>query len=288
MPRSMTGFATSEALVEPYKLDWELKSVNHRYLDLSFRLPEEMRALEPELRDRISEVVSRGKVDCTLKVVLMGRDAERAELDQVLLGRLRELQESILDDWPEAAPLSTSDLMRWPGVLKERDQDISILAEPARASFASAVEVLDATRRREGERIAALIEQRLAGISALLDAVRPLLDGATARHRDRLLERLDKLKVQAQPERLEQEIALIAQRLDVAEEADRLEAHVAEVHDVLARSEPIGRRLDFLIQELNREANTLAAKVQDEVLVRHAVDLKVLIEQMREQVQNLE
>ena len=143
-------------------------------------------------------------------------------------------------------------------------------------------------RQREGERIAELLEKRAAGITALLESAKPLLDGAQNRYRDKLRERLDRLDVQAEPERLEQELALIAQRIDVAEEVDRLEGHVAEIRATLARAEPIGRRLDFLIQELNREANTFASKVQDETLTRTAVELKVLIEQMREQVQNLE
>jgi len=288
MPRSMTGFATGEAVADPYKLDWELKSVNHRYLDLSFRLPEELRSLEPELRERIGATVGRGKIDCTLRLGFVGRDSERTELDQEVLARLRELQTALLADWPDAAPLSASDLMRWPGVLRERAGDAAGLLDPARASFAAAVAALDDARRREGERIAALLEQRLDGIAGLLDAIGPLIAGATDRYRDRLLERIEKLDVQVHPERLEQEIALIAQRLDLAEEADRLAAHVAEIRDILERDEPIGRRLDFLIQELNREANTLASKAQDEALARYAVELKVLIEQMREQVQNLE
>jgi uncharacterized protein (TIGR00255 family) len=288
MPRSMTGFATAEALAEPYRIDWELRSVNHRYLDLSFRLPEDLRGLEPELRDRIAAAVSRGKVDCTLKVTYAGAEGERAEVDHELIARLRELQESVRAEAPEAAPLTVAELLRWPGVVKERAQDLSVLRKPALASFGEAVAALDSARQREGQRIGDLIEQRLVGIDGLVATIRPLLEEATTRYRDRLVERLDKLEIEAQPERLEQELAMIAQRLDVAEEVDRLEAHVAEIRDVLTRGEPMGRRLDFLIQELNREANTLASKAQEETLARHAVDLKVLIEQMREQVQNLE
>lgn len=288
MPRSMTGFATADAVVDTYKLDWELKSVNHRYLDLSFRLPEELRGLEHELREQIGAVLNRGKVDCTLRLGFVGPASERTEIDRDLLTRIGELQAAVLADWPDAAPLSAADLLRWPGVLKERGGDRASLVDGARASFAAAAGALDDARRREGERIAVLLEQRLDAIAVLLEAIEPLLTGATARYRERLLERIEKLDVQVHPERLEQEIALIAQRLDLAEEADRLAAHVAEIRDVLERDEPIGRRLDFLIQELNREANTLASKAQDEKLARHAVELKVLIEQMREQVQNLE
>lgn len=284
----MTGFASAQARVEPFQLDWELRSVNHRYLDLSFRLPEELRGLEPELREQVGGVVGRGKLDCTLKLAYAARSVERPELDSDVLDTLNKLQQSILAEWPGAPPLSTADLLRWPGVVKEHEHDFSQLAEPARAAFAEAVTALDETRQREGERITTLLVQRLDGIRDLMQEIAPLLEGSAVRYRDKLLERLAKLDVQAQPERLEQELALIAQRLDVTEEADRLQAHVAEIEDVLGRDEPIGRRLDFLIQELNREANTLASKAQDEGLARRAVDLKVLIEQMREQVQNLE
>ncbi len=190
--------------------------------------------------------------------------------------------------WPGLAPLSTAELLRWPGLLREPEFDGEALAEPARACFVDALSELVDARAREGARTADVIAQRTKSISALLSDVAPRLAGTADRHRARLLERLERLDVEAQPERLEQEIALIAQRLDVSEETDRLSGHVAEVEDILQRDEPIGRRLDFLIQELNREANTFGSKVQDEDLTRAAVDLKVLIEQMREQVQNLE
>ena len=191
--------------------------------------------------------------------------------------------------FPDARPLSAGEVLRWPGVLKEPEQRARD-ARPRRRSAASTSrsKAFEDARRREGERIAELLEKRNAGITALLADVQPLLDGAQARYREKLRERLERLDVQAQPERLEQELALIAQRFDISEEVDRLAGHVAEIRAALARDEPIGRRLDFLIQELNREANTFASKVQDETLTRAAVELKVLIEQMREQVQNLE
>jgi uncharacterized protein (TIGR00255 family) len=179
-------------------------------------------------------------------------------------------------------------VLRFPGILKEPGQEMHALAEPAKACLAEALAGLQAARRREGKRIVVLLEQRLAGIAALTDDIRPLLAGAQERYRERLTERLQRFDVQVQPDRIEQELALLAQRVDVAEEVDRLVSHITEVRNVLRRDEPVGRRLDFLIQELNREANTLASKVQDETLTRAAVELKVLIEQMREQVQNLE
>jgi uncharacterized protein (TIGR00255 family) len=179
-------------------------------------------------------------------------------------------------------------VLRWPGVLKEPQLEHARLAEPAKVALRQAVELLGAARAREGARIAALLEQRSAAILALLETVRPRLGDAQARYRQKLDERLARLNLEVQPERLEQELVLLAQRLDVSEEVDRLTGHVAEVRDVLKRPEPIGRRLDFLVQEMNREANTFGSKSQDEELTRAAVDLKVLIEQMREQLQNLE
>jgi len=288
MPQSMTGFATAAIVVAPVQLTWELRSVNHRFLDLGIRLPEELRQLEPQLRELLGTSISRGKVDCTLKIQPIAGAPDKSELDPAVLAALKKTQERLRAAFPDAAPLSIGELLRWPGLLREPQQDVADLAEPAKACFVTAAEALGRARAREGERIAALLEQRCAAIVELLENVRPRLGEAQALHREKLAERLNRLDVVLQAERLEQELALIVQRLDVAEEIDRIESHVGEIRTVLSRSQPIGRRLDFLIQELNREANTFASKVQDEELTRYAVDLKVLIEQMREQVQNLE
>jgi uncharacterized protein (TIGR00255 family) len=288
MPNSMTGFGTAETVAGPFHVNWEIRSVNNRFLDLSMRLPDELRSLETELRESIKARISRGKVDCMLRVVSTESEAARRRMNPDVLASLKAWQAALAKDWPDAAPLGIVDLLRWPGVLEEPERGLDALAEPLRQSFVAAVEVLSEARRREGERITELLKQRLEAIRGLMNEIQPRLAGASERHRDKLLERLVKLDVQAEPQRLEQELALIAQRLDVTEESDRLVGHVTEIEDVLGRDEPIGRRLDFLIQELNREANTLASKAQDEDLVRCAVDLKVLIEQLREQVQNLE
>jgi uncharacterized protein (TIGR00255 family) len=284
----MTGFAAAEAQAGRFKIVWELRSVNHRYLDIGFRLPDDLRVLETELRKRIADGIKRGKVDCTLKLVPMGGSEASAGINRIELDYLRDLERGVLAAAPNAAPLSVFEMLRWPGVLKDESARAEELIEPALRSFGEAVDALRTARQREGERLGLLLTERLDGISELMLVVQAQLQGAAPRYRDRLLERLRKLEVEVDPERLEQELALIAQRADVAEEADRLRAHVSEIRDVLERDEPVGRRLDFLIQELNREANTLASKVQDEELARRAVDLKVLIEQMREQVQNLE
>jgi uncharacterized protein (TIGR00255 family) len=288
MPNSMTGFATAEAVIAPFHLNWEVRSVNHRFLDLGFRLPEELRQLETELRDVAGAVLNRGKVDCTLKITLAANVASRMEIDPEAVAALRLLQSQLRAEFPDASGLTTAEILRWPGLLREPLQSVALLAEPAAASFTTAVAALHNAREREGRRISDVLEQRCAAITAILATLRPLLAGAQQSHRQKLTERVSRLDLQFQPERLEQELALIAQRIDVSEEIDRIESHIAEIRDVLTRSEPVGRRLDFLIQELNREANTFASKVQDEELTRHGVNLKVLIEQMREQVQNLE
>jgi uncharacterized protein (TIGR00255 family) len=288
MPHSMTGFSTAEARVGSFRLVWEIRSVNHRFLELGFRLPDDLRAVEPDCRELVAGALKRGKVDCTLKI---GAD-DRAEIaDTIVAGaleRLRSLEEDVRRVFPEARPLTAQEVLRWPGVLEEPAQNIEELGEAVKDCLGAALRSLTEARGREGERIAEMLEKRNAGITALIAGIGPQLAGVQVRYRERLRERLQRLDVQADPDRLEQEIALIAQRADVAEEIDRIASHVAEVQGILRRNEPVGRRLDFVIQELNREANTFASKVQEEALTRVAVELKVLIEQMREQVQNLE
>jgi uncharacterized protein (TIGR00255 family) len=288
VPHSMTGFAASEIAVGAVKLVWEVRSVNHRYLDLGFRLPEELRVLEAKLRKLAGDSLKRGKVDCTLKMVSAGSDAGPVGLDSDRVAALAALEQSVIERFPAAARLGVVDILRWPGMLRDQGEASEALLEPAAACFVDALTGLATAREREGARLAELLVERLDAIDVLMGAIDEQLVRAAPRYRDRLLERLEKLDVEANPERLEQELALIAQRADVSEEADRLRGHLSEIRTVLGQAEPVGRRLDFLIQELNREANTLSSKVQDEELAHRAVDLKVLIEQMREQVQNLE
>jgi uncharacterized protein (TIGR00255 family) len=284
----MTGFSTAEARVGAFRLVWEIRSVNHRFLGLGFRLPDDLRAVEPECRDLAGGVIKRGKVDCTLKISTHERNAAADTIVAGALERLRALELEARRVFQEASPLTAQEVLRWPGVLEEPAQNLDELGEAVKACLSTALQALVEARAREGGRIAEMLERRNAGITALLAGIKPQIEGAQVRYRDRLRERLERLDVQAAPERLEQELALIAQRADVAEEIDRLVSHVAEIQAILHRNEPIGRRLDFVIQELNREANTFASKVQEEALTRAAVELKVLIEQMREQVQNLE
>ncbi len=293
---SMTGFARREATGPWGTLVCELRSVNHRFLEPGFRLPDELRALEPELRQLVMGKLKRGKVDCTL-TYRPAQAAERAlDIDQETLARLltrvREVAGALSDprhpglgSHPSVSPL---DVLRWPGIIREGEASSADLLAAGRELVAAALTDLAAARAREGERLRELVEQRCDALAALVGEVRTRLPEIEARIRTRLDERLAELQVTVDRDRLEQEIALILQRLDVDEELDRLTGHVAEIRRVVGGREAAGRRLDFLMQELNREANTLSSKSQDLDTTRAAVDMKVLIEQMREQVQNIE
>ncbi len=288
MTLSMTGFARAEADTEFGTLSWEARTVNHRHLDLSLRLPEECRALEPRIREMVGARVKRGKVD--LGLFIRRRDARppALTLDDSLLAQLIDAAGAVARRIGDAGTLNPLDLLRWPGVLREAERDPTPLHAAALDLLATALEDLVAGREREGAQIAALIGSKGTEIGALVAAVRARLPDVHARLRDKLLARIAELGATPDPARLEQELVILAQRLDVAEELDRLDAHVDELNAVLGRDEPVGRRLDFLLQEFNREANTLGSKAQDTETTRSAVDLKVLIEQIREQVQNLE
>jgi uncharacterized protein (TIGR00255 family) len=288
MPHSMTGFAAAEAAVGNFRLTWELRSVNHRFLDIGMRMPDELRSLEGRCRDALGAAFRRGKVDCHLRLGAGEQSVPALRLRHERLLELQALAAEVERLFDGVRPLSVADVLRWPGIVLEANHEPGALDEAAMRCLADAILELQAARRREGERIAEFLQSRNRAILDIVAQVRPRLHGVQERQRTRLAERVARLGIEADPDRLEQEIVLIAQRLDVEEEIDRLGGHVAEVARVLAEEEPVGRRLDFLIQELNREANTVASKAQDEELTRAAVNLKVLIEQMREQVQNLE
>ncbi len=289
MIASMTGFARREATGPWGTLICEARSVNHRFLEPGLRLPEELRSLEPDVRQSIMRELKRGKVDVTL-TYRAAQGAERAlELDaealERLLGRLAEVSSRMP---PGASPGTALEVLRWPGVIRNADTGTEALLGAARQLTAATLAELAATRAREGQRLYELIEQRCTGLAVLVEQVRARLPEVHTRVRTRLAERVAELTANVDPERLEQELALLLQRLDVDEELDRLGAHIEEIRRVTQGNEPAGRRLDFLMQELNREANTLSSKSQDLETTRAAVDMKVLIEQMREQVQNVE
>jgi uncharacterized protein (TIGR00255 family) len=291
MIASMTGFARSETSVPTGTLVCELRSVNHRFLEASLRLPEELRALDPELRSTLQKELRRGKLDCTF-TYRAGNQAERVqELDHAAVGRLQLL----LGTLAEAArgsrvPLQMSlmDLLRYPGVLRESSVDPDELLATGRKLFSRALDELKQMRQREGARLEELLLQRCGQLAVLVAEVRARRPEVQAAIRARMAERIAELAVAVDPERLEQELALLLQKGDIAEELDRLDAHLAETRTILAGKDGAGRRMDFLLQEFNREANTLSSKSQDLATTRAAVDMKVLIEQMREQVQNIE
>jgi uncharacterized protein (TIGR00255 family) len=289
MIASMTGFARRETTGPWGSLICELRSVNHRFLESSLRLPEELRSLDPEIRAQFGRGLKRGKIDCTLTfrrtdTAERALELDRAVLEQ-LLGRVRDVAK-LAGTTP--VTLDPLEALRWPGVIRDTETGTEELMAAARALAAATVDDLALARSREGARLGELIEQRCAGLITLVAQVRTRLPEVRSRIRVRLDERLAELKAEVDQERLEQELALLLQRLDVDEELDRLGAHIEEIRRIISSSEPAGRRLDFLMQELNREANTLSSKSQDLETTRAAVDMKVLIEQLREQVQNIE
>jgi len=288
MTKSMTGFAAVEGPAGEHQVSWELRSVNHRFLDISLRLPEEFKRLEQDCRKMIRERLGRGKLDVSLRFTLAPGAPTDWRLNQGALDRLERLSRGVEDHFAVAGGMTVAQILRFPGVLDEPELDTASMSPQVLAALDSAVARLEESRAREGAQLERLILQRCDQIDATVVAVRGRLGAAEKRYWEKLRERLARLNVEANPERLEAEMVMLAQRLDVAEELDRLVGHVVEIRAVFERSEPIGRRLDFLMQELNREANTLGSKAADEALTRDVVELKVLVEQMREQVQNIE
>jgi uncharacterized protein (TIGR00255 family) len=287
MIASMTGFARREEAGTWGTLTCELRSVNHRYLEPGFRLPEELRPLESDLRQLLAKQLKRGKVDCT--VHLRGAQAAERELrvDAGALARVAAAIKQVTSSVP-GSTVDAIEVLRWPGVIEATNPDSEALLVAGRSLFQQTLEDLGAMRAREGKRLGELIEQRCANLATLVTQVRARLPEIQTRIRTRLNERIAELTATIDRDRVEQEVVLQLQRIDVAEELDRLGGHIEETRRVMGGGEAAGRRLDFLMQELNREANTLASKSQDLDTTRITVDMKVLIEQMREQVQNVE
>lgn len=288
MIHSMTGYAAASAETARGTLAIELRSVNSRYLDIQFRLADEARAAEPALRELIAARLARGKVDCRVSLREAGGGFFARQLNAEAVARLKALAAEVSRAFPDAAPLRIADVLRWPGVIAEPPADEDALRGAALAACASALEELCAARRREGEKLAASIAARLAAMRRRLAEVAPLAPEALAAYRARLAERLREALGGADEERLRAEIALFAAKSDVEEELTRLSAHLDEVERTLARGGAAGKRLDFLAQELNREANTLGSKAASGKLADCALELKILVEQIREQVQNVE
>jgi uncharacterized protein (TIGR00255 family) len=288
MIRSMTGYARAEQQGPWGRLSWELRSVNHRYLDLQIKLPDEFRVLEPELRVLAGAKVGRGKVEAGLR---FSRETAIGAAPEPDRARLRELRAALAVLADELGPIAQPEPMRvlaWPGVIRQDAGEAAPPLAEAMALFQRALADFADTRGREGARTAVFLLERIEALAALVERVRSRAPQVRDAWLERLRARVADLGVEVDPARLAQEVALAAQRADVDEEMARLASHITEVRDTLARDEAIGRRLDFLMQELNREANTLSSKSQDAEMTRCAVEMKVIIEQMREQVQNIE
>ena len=288
MLHSMTGFARQSVDTEFGALTWELRAVNHRYLDVQFKLPDEFRPQEQAFRQQVGDSLKRGKIECAFRF-RRGLDASSEmqlndELVKLLSTRLASIA-SVLHDADKVDPI---DILRWPGVIQQSEIEVEPLFQAISDLLTKSIEAMLAMRASEGLRIASMLESRCADIASLATSVRARMPKVLDAVRKKQQERIDRLDVDANPERLELELALIAQKIDVDEELDRLDSHIAEIRETLAKDEPVGRRLDFLMQELNREANTLGSKSVDAEVSKISIELKVLIEQMREQVQNIE
>lgn len=289
MIRSMTAFARQASQHDWGSLIWEIRSVNHRYLEPSFKLPESMRRLENDLRERLRKTLSRGKVECSLRVQFQaGGGSSQLSINTELLTQLISAGESVQQQLNEPSVLNPLQLLQWPGIMSEPETDSDLMCEQALALFQVTLEQLVESREREGAALKLFIEQRLDTIGDITAAVKQQLPKILQAQRQKLQERLQELKTELNEDRLEQEMVILAQKADVDEELDRLDAHLIEVRRVLNKGGACGRRLDFLMQELNREANTLSSKSIVTDTTQAAVELKVLIEQMREQIQNIE
>lgn len=285
---SMTGFGRVETPISGGQLQWEIRSVNHRYLEIQMKLPDGFRGMEHDFRQVISDKVKRGKLDVALS---LKKGADNDPVTTLNMTRARQAidhLERIAAEINRPAAVSPSDVLRVPGVLEEETLDPQKIGPVARSALQTAVIELCESRAREGEKLQKMLEQRCNEIDSLVTATKKRMPSVLAEIRKKLEQRVESLQAKLDNERLEQELVIIAQKLDVSEELDRLVAHVAEVRSAFQSEEPVGRRLDFLMQELNREANTLGSKSADSETTQQVVDLKVLIEQMREQIQNVE
>ncbi len=286
MIHSMTGYARKEFKGDWGSAVWEIRSVNQRYLETYLRLPEQLRGLEPILRERFRKQLERGKVECNLRFESQTANAQ-IHVNEALAEQLIDNALWVIDRAGQGQ-LNPLDVLRWPGVIAAQEQDMDELNTILLAGFDEVLAQFVESRQSEGEKLKALIEQRLEGIQGEITKVRALMPQILDWQRQKLIDRLAEAKLELEPTRVEQEIIMLAQRIDVAEELDRLGMHITETHKILKKGGACGRRLDFMMQEFNRESNTLGSKSINAETTQSAVELKVLIEQMREQIQNIE
>ena len=285
---SMTGYAVKTRDLPRGTLQLELKSVNSRYLDFHFRIGEDLRANEMPLRELLASRLTRGKVECRLSFNAAALRGEELELNDVLFGSLKALDARVRAEMPDASPLSVGEVLRWPGMFGDQSVDYAALTPEILALAREALDDFTATRGREGEKLAAMIVDRVNAMRDIVRRVAPRIPEAQALFTDKLRQRLTEALGNASDDRILQEVAVFATRIDVAEELTRLNTHLDEVERILKQGGACGKRLDFLMQELNREANTLGSKSAVTEVSQASMDLKLLIEQMREQIQNLE
>ena len=288
MTKSMTAFARTQNNVEHGELVCELRSVNSRFLELHFKLPENFRANEIHYRSMLQKQLTRGKVECHIRFNPAAQKTDDVAIDESHAKSLLAACQKINNLLHQPSEINPVEILQWPGVIKESTLDMKAVFEMCETSLQSAIEDLIANREREGQRMQDLILQRCNSIQEIVDQTRENMPEIQARYQKKLRERLDEINIDVNNDRLEQELVHLAQKMDVDEELDRLDSHLKEINEVLQRDEAIGRRLDFLMQELNREANTLGSKSFDAASTKASVELKVLIEQMREQIQNIE
>ncbi|MCD1125872.1 YicC family protein [Jinshanibacter sp. LJY008] len=287
MIRSMTAYARHETKGEWGSATWELRSVNQRYLETYIRLPEQFRSLEPVIRERLRTRLTRGKIECNLRFEIDPSTQTEMMLNKELAQQLVQAANWVKMQSNEGE-INPVDILRWPGVMSAKSQDLDAISTELMESLEIAINEFIDAREREGASLKTLIEQRLEGVSTEVVKVRARMPEVLVWQRERLLSKLEEAQVQLENNRLEQELVMLAQRTDVAEELDRLDAHVKETYAILKKPEAVGRRLDFMMQEFNRESNTLASKSINSEVTASAIELKVLIEQMREQIQNIE
>ncbi|MBI2297181.1 MAG: YicC family protein [Betaproteobacteria bacterium] len=288
MIHSMTGYAAASREFAYGLLNLELRSVNHRYLDLQFRLPDELRAVEPALRETLGAHLTRGKVECRVTFTAAAAGPRAPQLNEELLRQLIVLNARVRSALPDAGGLDASDLLRWPGMIGAEALPVEDLKDACRELLPAVLSEFTAARAREGEKLKQVMLERMAGMERLLAGIMPRIPRVIALYQERLAARLKEAFSAGDDERIRQEVALFATKIDIDEELSRLTAHVAELKRVLANGGAVGKKLDFLMQELNREANTLGSKSADLAVTQAALELKLLIEQMREQIQNIE
>lgn len=285
---SMTGFAAIEREIADGILVIELRSVNHRYLELQLKLDDQLRAFEPLVRELIAAQLGRGKVECRMSLIQRLDSSEQAQLNHMAIQRLKQLTSDVEQHFPQSQALRVAEILHWPGVLTQQGVNQETLANEIRSGLQQVLQDMSGARAREGAKLKAMVLERLQGMEQILALVKPLLPLQIKAYQERLVTKLKEAMATISDERLSQEMTLFMQRIDVDEELTRLTAHIEEVRRILNEDTTVGKRLDFLMQELNREANTLGSKSVSVEVSRASMELKVLIEQMREQIQNIE